>query len=371
MNTNQSFIGAYARNRRRSGGLDRTSTANQPIPTPHLAAAQQEPALAADPPADLAELVAIENAVAASETVIDTTVEAVPGNTHGNTTEASQVWVDQATDQFLRIDTPVAPQSTQQLTEQPVEQLVPVATVAEIENTPVETLVSPVAPPTAPAIAPSVDRWADAAWEVDSFDIPQRVAELFFDEAFFRSIAEHMGQSVRSGLRTVLVTSIGTGEGRSTVAIGTAIAAAATGLRVALVDVDLDAPSQSDQLRLETESDWVEAIRQGESLESISIASLEDAVTLIPLSVMDVQSLPVTSMEIDRLMGRLEGCFDLVIYDGPAIDSWATPRIASAVDSSLIVRDTRSTSKPDVALAAEQLRRQGVQGIGIVDNFCG
>jgi Mrp family chromosome partitioning ATPase len=180
-----------------------------------------------------------------------------------------------------------------------------------------------------------------------------------------------MGQSVRSGLRSVLVTSIAKGEGRSTVSIGTAIATAATGLRVALVDIDLDGPSQTDHLRLEIESDWVGAIRQGEAIESVSIASIEDGVTLIPLSAMDDRSLPVTSMEIDRLLGRLEGCFDLVIFDGPTIHSWATARIASAVDSSLIIRDTRSTLETDVATAADRLRRQGVQGIGVVDNFCG
>lgn len=222
-----------------------------------------------------------------------------------------------------------------------------------------------------PAVAkPPAPRWHGAAWEVDAFEIPTSVADLFFDEAFFREIAKRMGDSVRSGLRTILATSLTPGEGRSTVAIGTAIAAAATGLRVALVDVDLESPDQADLLRLDIASDWVEAIRGGKSLESVAITSLEDGVTLIPLARQNDAALPVTAMEMDRLLGRLEGCFDLVIYDGPVAQFWATARIAAAIDSCLIVRDARKTRTKQVTWAAQQLQNCGVTGIGVVDNFC-
>ncbi|OYP30321.1 division plane positioning ATPase MipZ [Rhodopirellula sp. MGV] len=224
-------------------------------------------------------------------------------------------------------------------------------------------------PTSPPPTSPRASRWRGAAWEVDSFSIPRHVADAFFEEGFFRSIADHLGRSVRSGLRSVLVTSLNDGEGRSTTTLGTAIAAAATGLSVAIVDVDVDVPGQAEQLCLEIESDWVTAIRQGQTLESVAIASIEDGVTLLPLLGSDEASLPATSMDLDRLIDQIHGCFDLVIFDGPIASSWATPRIASSVDSCLIVRDARITHHDAITRAAEILKRQGVQGIGIVDNF--
>ncbi|MCD0458361.1 division plane positioning ATPase MipZ [Roseiconus lacunae] len=228
----------------------------------------------------------------------------------------------------------------------------------------IDHTASAVTEPESPAL-----RWSGAAWEVDAFSIPRHVADTFFEEKFFRSIADHLGQSVRSGLRSILVTSLCDGEGRSTTTLGTAIAAAATGLSVAIIDVDFDAPGQAEQLRLDIDSDWVTAIRQGQPLESIAIASLEDGVTLLPLLYSDESSVPATSMDLDRLIDHLHGCFDLILFDGPAVNSWATARLASSVDSCLIVRDARLTGKSNVALAAATLRRQGVQGIGVVDNF--
>jgi Mrp family chromosome partitioning ATPase len=326
--------------------------------------------------------------------------------------ESAQIWIDEAEGQILRVDPPTMPEPPSR----PVEAIVQAAALAEAERlaelerraeaasraeaehreevqrreenqraaereraaeaereseaervAEAERISKPVRPST---IRPT-RTWNGAAWEVDAFDIPHSVADLFFDEAFFRSIAEHMGESVRDGLRSVLVTSVGSGEGRSTVAIGTAIAAAATGLRVALVDADLDTPSQTEHLRLEIESDWVTAIRQGQPLESVAITSLEDGVTLLPLSLASTQGRPVTPTEMEQMMDQIEGCFDLVMYDGPSANCWATSNIAAVVDSGLIVRDTRTRSKADIAFAAERLRRQGVRGLGVVDNFCG
>ncbi len=212
--------------------------------------------------------------------------------------------------------------------------------------------------------------WAGADWEVDAFQLPPSVVDLFFDETLFRSIAEHMGRSVESGLRSVLVTSVGPREGRTTVTIGTAIAAAAAGIRVAIVDVDLEAPRTAERMRLDIQSDWVAAIRQGGELESVAVRSLEDGVTLIPLLDSSEDSVLASPQELDVLLDRVAGCFDLVLFDASPLDSWSAARIASFVDSTLIVRDIRTTSEAEVSLAAERLRALGVTGIGVVANFC-
>ncbi|QEG02541.1 Tyrosine-protein kinase YwqD [Stieleria maiorica] len=328
----------------------------------------------ADPPqpgTDVREMEAIADKIDELSVAIDALAEP-PANAESNPA---------ATKPTHQVQTPTPPAA-------PIESPAPVQTPAPVESdTAIESaaaiqIQASPAPqaaaqsratvePQATSPEPPAPRWAGATWEVDAFDLPSTVAELFFDEAFFRSIAEHLGQSVREGLRSVLVTSLSAGEGRSTVAIGTAIAAAATGIRVALIDIDLHTPSQADLLRLEVEADWVTAIRQGTRIEDAAIASIEDGVTLLPLVLSQHRGMPITATEIDRLLEQLDGCFDLLLFDGPVAAAWATPQIASAVDSSLIVRDARTTSKHAVATAAVKLRRQGVQGIGVVDNFCG
>ncbi|QDV88043.1 P-loop NTPase [Planctomycetes bacterium TBK1r] len=446
MKTNQTFIGAYTRNRRRAGLHPNDAPTGNESAGNDLAGSDLADAIAAPvakvvaeasvrqvvepphasppsshlPPAPVEDHEALEKLLSQSITVSDTFVA------------ASEVWIDQPEGQVMRIDrpqtahpmpNPIEPAPTVESAEpvvqaeplvqaEPTVQAEPAACADSIEPT-ASTAVAPIpdtadvrdgnvitheldalveaveqqaeeefsydakadahAPPLTNTIADdsTAARWAGATWEVDAFDLPSTVAELFFDEAFFRSIAEHLGQSVREGLRSVLVTSLSSGEGRSTVAIGTAIAAAATGVRVALIDIDLDTPSQSELLRLEVETDWVAAIRQGERIEDAAIASIEDGVTLLPLVLSGHRGVPITPTEIDLLLEQLDGCFDLLLFDGPVAGAWATPQIAAAVDSSLIVRDARRTSPSEVALAAAQLRRQGVKGIGVVDNFCG
>ncbi|MEL6104459.1 MAG: cellulose synthase operon protein YhjQ/BcsQ [Planctomycetota bacterium] len=213
-------------------------------------------------------------------------------------------------------------------------------------------------------------RWTGAAWEVDAFDVPQSVSTLFFDEVFFRSIANQMRESVDAGLRTMMITSATRGAGRSTVAIGTAIAAAATGIRVLLVDTDLDNPRLLEHLRLDSEADWVSVLRQNESLEAAAIYSIEDSLTLLPLAMLEDRTLPVSPNETERLLQIVDGMFDLIIFDAPQVNSWITQQMATIVDSGLIVRDTRSTSHSEVGEIAEFLRGQGLTGLGVVDNFC-
>ncbi|TWT93327.1 tyrosine-protein kinase family protein [Stieleria varia] len=211
--------------------------------------------------------------------------------------------------------------------------------------------------------------WPGAQWEVDVFEVPSSVASLFFDESFFKSIANRMRETVADGLRSLAVTSVRSGEGRSTVAIGTAIAAAATGLRVALVDCDLSKPSLVDDLRLELDYGWVEAIRCGIPLSQVAVSSLEDGVTLIPLLPPAPGHPVAAAAEVAALMQTLQGQFDLLVIDAPASDAAVLQVICQGVDSAVITQDLRSTRSGDIQQLATRLRHFGVRGIGVVENF--
>ncbi|QDT02694.1 Septum site-determining protein MinD [Rubripirellula lacrimiformis] len=207
-----------------------------------------------------------------------------------------------------------------------------------------------------------------AAWEVDVFDIPKTVADLFFDESLFQNLSDRMGEAVAGGLRTMLVTSVQRGEGRSSVAIGIALAAAASGVRVALVDADIDEPTLADDLRLDLEFGWLDTVRCGLPIREVAVHAVEDSLTLIPL--VDVERAQTASAEeISLLVEDLRDRFDLVVIDGPAGDSSRLRPFTTAIDSAIIVRDGKRTNQAAVESFASRLTRSGVQGVGMVENF--
>lgn len=206
-----------------------------------------------------------------------------------------------------------------------------------------------------------------AVWEVDHFDMPPIVTELFLGGFVADDLAQRMSTAVDQGLRSVLVSSVRPGEGRSTVAIGIAMSLAAVGYRVALVDADGANPTLADDLRLDIEYGWVDAQRGGLPVEEVAVRSLGDGVTLIPLMPPNGDT-AATAEELRELIEPLKRQFHLVVIDGPAEPSAVSPG-AQAFDTALIVRDIASTDAEEIEGLSKQLRARGVQGVGVIENF--
>ena len=206
------------------------------------------------------------------------------------------------------------------------------------------------------------------SWEVEVFDIPQPVADLFFEESLFQDLSDRMKEASQGGLRTMLMTSALTGEGRTTVAIGVALAAAASGLRVALVDGDLAQPTLAEELRLDLDHSWVESVRRGVPMKEIAVHAVEDNLTLIPLLPTD-SGRQATAVECAQMIESLKPSFDLIIVDGPTADARDIRMLGSAIDSVIIVHDINQSSDAAADLLAARLQRAGIDGVGIVENF--
>jgi Mrp family chromosome partitioning ATPase len=250
----------------------------------------------------------------------------------------------------IRIDTPAEPRSA-------------IDEVNQTLDTVEEQLVAAQQPNAAETLTPF-----QAAWEVDVFDVPSTVADLFFEGSLFQQVAERMAEAVDSGLKTVLITSNASGEGRSTAAIGIAMAAAAAGVKVALVDADTENPTLADDLRIELQSGWAEAVREGMPIKEVAIHAVEDGVTLIPLNPPNAGG-AATPFEVIQLIDLLQSKFELILIDGPSGVSANLHQCASVVDSAVIVRDVTRTSSVAVAEFSIRLRESGVQGVGVVENF--
>ncbi len=207
-----------------------------------------------------------------------------------------------------------------------------------------------------------------AVWEVDVFDVPGSVADLFFDTKRYQQISERMSAAVSTGLQSVLITSNQAGEGRSSVAIGIAMAAAASGIRVALVDADIEDPTLAEELRLDLQYGWVDTVRGGLPIKEIAVHAVEDGVTLVPLMAPQGQT-AATPYEVTQLIESLQNSFDLILIDGPSALSSSIQQIAMAVDSAILVRDVTRTDQSMVNQLSDQLYRAGIRGVGVVENF--
>ena len=224
-----------------------------------------------------------------------------------------------------------------------------------------------------------------AVWEVDSFEFPATVVSLFGDPGLIKSIGFPLDRAVCEGLQTLLITSERAGVGRTTVATGIAISAAMAGLRVALVDAttckNIESLSLADTLNLDVHNGWLDAIRGGRSVSEIAIHSIEDQFTVLPL-LSSAQSSDPTTEEFRRVIRQLRQGFDLVVIDGPAFlestrallpapgfSASTDPSAEPVIDAAIVVQDVRLANTEATAQVMESLKRRGVTGLGVVENF--
>jgi len=347
--------------------LDAGHQVAAPLAIPLTPTAEAKPASAiADPSVDLLQFASLRW-IEASSTMLETPL---------HQSVAGPYYCDSVIVQENYLPTPTAAPST------PLESVSRPAV-----HEPAKAAAAPTnhVAPTAPAPSakqPAVEPFA-AVWEVDAFEFSDTLVALFGDVGLVKSIGFPLDRAVSEGLQTLLITSIEHGAGRTTVATGIAIAAATAGLRVALVDATMatasasaspDGSSLADALNLDIQFGWIEAIRGGISIAETAIHSIEDQLTVLPL-VLPMAGLPPTSDEFAQMIQTLRRGFDLIVIDGPPCTEAAFRPLVShqdkktAIDAAILIQDMRSASPDQANRVMETLRRDGITGLGMVQNF--
>jgi capsular exopolysaccharide synthesis family protein len=205
-------------------------------------------------------------------------------------------------------------------------------------------------------------------------DLPLDVAEAF------RMLLMNLRYAENEPVRSVLVTSARSREGKTTVAWNLASAASSSGLAVALVEADMRRPSIADRYDLEAAPGLAEALTGG--------VSIAEALQTVPLSAdaksngysrsIDVlvagQPPPdpwalMQSPAMARLMQELKQHHDLVVLDTPPI-----PHVADAisllrrVDGVVVTASVNSTRGPEARQLREQLQTLDARILGVVAN---
>lgn len=175
--------------------------------------------------------------------------------------------------------------------------------------------------------------------------------------------------SVGRDVRSILVTSANEGEGKSTTATNLAYCLSVIGRHVVLMDGDLRQPRLHKIFGEEHVPGFTDHLVDGmpvfdlvhrpDGMESVAILTSGT----IPPNPAEF----VSSPSYHSAMKKLENLSDLVIVDGPPVLPVAdAPAIARSVDAVLIVASAGSTTREQVARAADSITRVGGTILGVV-----
>ena len=178
-----------------------------------------------------------------------------------------------------------------------------------------------------------------------------------FAEAY-RSVRTALQFSTDHGLpRSLLLTSPGPGEGKTTSAMELARNIAQLGKRVALVDADLRNPSVHRLLRLPNAQGLSNLLAGGATLEQVLQAGDEDH-----LSIITSGPLPPNPPELlagdglPSLLAALQERFDVIVLDGPPVLGLAdAPLLSHRAEGTLLVATAEETRREALVGAFDRL----------------
>lgn len=206
-------------------------------------------------------------------------------------------------------------------------------------------------------------------------ELPPEVAEAF------RMLQMNLLYAGNAPVRSVLVTSSRSREGKTTVAWNLASAAASGGLAVALVEADLRRPCLAERYGLEPAPGLSEVLQEQisvvEALQSVRPASGTASGNGGPsrLEVLVSGNIPpdpwalMQSPAMARALKELKRNHDLVVLDTPPLSHVADAvSLLRRVDGVLVTASVSSTRGPEAGRLRDQLQALDAHVLGVVAN---
>ncbi len=169
-------------------------------------------------------------------------------------------------------------------------------------------------------------------------------------------------------VKTLVVTSSGPGEGKSTTSANLAVVFASAGQRVLLVDADLRKPTVHKTFSLQNNVGFSNLLSTKETMNDVIQP------TVVPnLSVLTSGLKPpnpselLSSSRMDQLVRELRGGFDLVIFDMPPVVQVTDAQIMAAkVDGTMLVVREGIAIKESVMKAQKLLQMVNANLLGVI-----
>jgi capsular exopolysaccharide family len=187
----------------------------------------------------------------------------------------------------------------------------------------------------------------------------------------YRSIRTSLESMEKKGsLRSLMVTSSRSGEGKSTTAANLAVVMAQKGKKVLLIDTDMRRPVLHTAFHKNNHTGLSSVLRNTRELFHV-IQKTEVANLSVLTSGPEVANPSdlLNSADMSMLIGEAYSLYDLVILDSPPVLEVTDARVvAGCCDGVLLVVRSRSTESDAAILAAESLSESGARVLGVVLN---
>jgi capsular exopolysaccharide synthesis family protein len=215
-------------------------------------------------------------------------------------------------------------------------------------------------------LIPAVNRSKD-----DASPLATGAGATSFSEAFKTVRTNVLFSTAEDGLRSLVVTSAGPGEGKSTCAANIAISLAQAGQRVLLVDADMRRPRVNEIFEIQQEP-GLSNLLTGNAKATDAIQKSRTVVNLWLLPAGHIPPNPAELLSSPRFvdfLGALDDHFDWVVLDTPPVlvvaDSMIVGNKATGV---VFVVGADQTSRHAARNAVEQLEGANANVIGSVLN---
>lgn len=191
-----------------------------------------------------------------------------------------------------------------------------------------------------------------------------------FQEAFRAVRTNVLFTSANEAVRTILITSTGPGEGKTTVACNLAVSLAQTGRRVLLVDADMRKPRVHSMMKQSQGPGLSEALASGGTATQYAVVTAVPNLWLVPAGTIPPNpSDLLSSEECRRFVESLSESFDWTVIDSPPVMAVADASLLAHLTAGVIfVVAAEQTKGPAASNALAQLDGANAKFVGAVLN---
>ncbi|MBM7635969.1 tyrosine-protein kinase [Streptococcus saliviloxodontae] len=200
--------------------------------------------------------------------------------------------------------------------------------------------------------------------------VRNRALQMKQTEEYYNSIRTNI-QFSGNDLRTIVITSVQPGEGKSTTATNLAISYARAGFRTLLVDADTRNSVMSGVFKATERIDGLTAYLSGnvELSDVICSTNVENLMVITSGKIPPNPTSLLQNSNFDYMIETTRNLYDVVIVDSPPIGLVVDAAIiAQKCDASFMVTEAGAIKRRYIQKAKAQMEQSGAQFLGIVLN---
>lgn len=175
--------------------------------------------------------------------------------------------------------------------------------------------------------------------------------------------------SIDKEIKSILITSAGPGEGKSTVAANLALIISQAGKKVILIDCDMRKPDIHKKFRIENKNGLTDLLLQNLSIEESAFKYTKNLSILSSGGIPPNPSEIVSSLKMRNFLNKIKSSFDYIIIDSPPVIAVSDAiALSTIVDGCLFVVASKEANRTEVQRAKELLLNVNANIIGVVLN---